>query len=343
MMMSKVPFQLFAYGVVALVAVGCGSSDSGSSGGTTPAAGGGTAAAGGDAKKPVKLAFITNGTDPFWTIAKKGIDKETTEDPSVSVDFREIANGTPAEQKQALDDCIVNGVQGIAISVKTPAEQKDMINAAAKKAVIFTQDSDAADTDRACYVGTNNVEAGHQAGQEILKALPNGGKIMVFVGSKDAANAKERFQGIKDILTDKKYQIVDLRTDNGDKGRAKANAADTIVAYPDIACMVGLWSYNGPAILNAVKDAGKAGKIKIVCFDEAEDTLQGIKDGAISATVVQQPFEFGYEATKMLAADLRGDKSVVPADKIKYVPTKVINKDSVDAFWTELKKLTGKG
>jgi ABC-type sugar transport system substrate-binding protein len=46
--------------------------------------------------------------------------------------------------------------------------------------------------------------------------------------------------------------------------------------------MVGLWSYNGPAILNAVKDANKVGQVKIICFDEEDETLAGVKDGRFS-------------------------------------------------------------
>ena len=49
------------------------------------------------------------------------------------------------------------------------------------------------------------------------------------------------------------------------------------MANPDVAGLVGLWSYNGPAILNAVKDAGKVGKVKIVSFDEEDETLTGVK------------------------------------------------------------------
>lgn len=318
-----------AIGTIAVFAAGCNGDKTASSGGD-------------QSKPPVHIAFITNGTDPFWTIAKHGIDKLTTEDPAVTVDFREIQNGTAAEQKQELDNELVKGVKGIAISVKTPAEQVDMINDAAKKALVFTQDSDAPDTDRACYVGTNNVEAGHQAGEEIKKAIPKGGDIMLFVGSKDAGNAKERQKGIEDVLKGTNIHILGVRTDDGDRVRAKANVADTIVANPNIACLVGLWSYNGPAILNATKDAKKIGQIKIVAFDEADETLAGIKDGSISATVVQQPFEFGYQACLMLAEAIRGYKHGIPPSKHVYVPTKVITKDNVDEFWAKLKTLTSK-
>ncbi len=88
-----------------------------------------------------------------------------------------------------------------------------------------------------------------------------------------------------------------------------------------MAALVGLWSYNGPAILNAVRDAGKTGQVKIIAFDEEDETLAGVKDGSIYGTVVQQPYEFGYQAIKLMAAALAGDRSGIPANKQMFVPT----------------------
>ncbi len=112
--------------------------------------------------------------------------------------------------------------------------------------------------------------------------------------------------------------------------------------YPDVACLVGLWSYNGPAILNAVRDAGKNGQMKIVCFDEEDETLAGVKSGDIYGTVVQQPFEFGHQSMINLAKVIGGDKSVIPAGKQIFIPTIGIKKDSVDDFLTNLNKLRGR-
>jgi ribose transport system substrate-binding protein len=117
---------------------------------------------------------------------------------------------------------------------------------------------------------------------------------------------------------------------------------DTLVKYPDVAGLVGLWSYNGPAIINAVKEAGKTGSVKIVCFDEEDETLAGVKSGAVFATVVQQPYEFGRQAMTVMANYLRGDKSVVPAGKQIFVPTKAIQKDNVEEFQTNLNKMRGR-
>jgi ribose transport system substrate-binding protein len=294
------------------------------------------------AAKELKLAFVTNNASDFWTIARKGVEKADGELGDVTVQFKLPGEGTAAEQKRIIDDLLSAGIDGMAISPVDPDNQIQFINDTAKKALVITQDSDAPKSDRAVYIGTDNVAAGRQAGELIKEALPEGGKIMVFVGKSDARNAAERFQGIKEALAGSKVEIIDVRTDDTDRARAKSNAADTLVKHPDIAALVGLWSYNGPAILNAVKEAGKTGQVKIICFDEEDETLAGVKEGAIFATVVQQPYEFGYQSVKIMAQILKGDRSAIPASKQINVPTLVIKKDGVDEFQKKLNELRGR-
>jgi ribose transport system substrate-binding protein len=292
--------------------------------------------------KKKKVAFVTNNAADFWTIARRGCEKADQELDDVDVEFKIPGEGTAAEQKRIVDDLLAKGVEGIAISPVDPANQTQMLNDIAKQALVLTQDSDAPQSNRACYLGTDNHAAGKQAGELIKEALPAGGKIMIFVGKSDAQNAKDRYEGVREALQGSKVEIIDLRTDDTDQVRAKANVADTLVKYPDIAALVGLWSYNGPAILNALKDAGKVGQVKVVCFDEADETLAGIKSGGIYATVVQQPYEFGYQSIQMMAKALRGDKSAIPASKQLFIPTLVIKKDGVDAFTQKINQLRGR-
>lgn len=290
----------------------------------------------------LKLAFVTNNAADFWTIARKGCEQANSELPNVEVEFKIPSDGTAAEQRRIIDDLMAKGVSGIAISPVDPSNQTQMINDLAKQVLVITQDSDAPGSDRACYLGTDNHAAGKQAGELIKEALPQGGKIMVFVGKIDAENAQARFKGIKEALEGSNIEILDVRTDDTDTVRAKANAADTLVKYPDIAALVGLWNYNGPAILNAIRDAGKVGQVKIVCFDEDDATLAGIKEGSIFATVVQQPYEFGYQSVQLMAKVLGGDRSVIPADKLKIVPTLIIKRDNVEEFTKKINQLRGR-
>jgi ribose transport system substrate-binding protein len=163
--------------------------------------------------RELKLAFVTNNSSDFWTIARRGVEKADNELPDVSAEFRITSDGTAAEQKRIIDDLTTKGVDGIAISPVDPQNQTTLINDVAKRALVFTQDSDAPNSDRACYVGTDNVAAGRQAGQLIKEVLPAGGKIMLFVGKLDARNAQERIQGIREVLRDSKIEILDVRTD----------------------------------------------------------------------------------------------------------------------------------
>ena len=297
---------------------------------------------GGGAGKRYKLAFVTNNASDFWTIARKGTEKAASELPNAEIDFRINPDNTAAEQQRIVDDLLAKGVNGFAISPVDPVNQTQMLNRAAQQALVVTQDSDAPNSNRVCYIGTDNVAAGRQAGDLIKEALPQGGKIMLFVGTLDAANAQQRYQGIKEALQGSNIQIVDVRTDNADRVRAKSNASDTLVNNADVAALVGLWSYNGPAILGAVRDAGKVGKVKIIAFDEEDETLNGIRDGAIYATVVQQPFEFGYQSMKLMVKILDGDRSDIPASKQIFVKTLPIKKEQVDDFAAKLKQLRGR-
>jgi ribose transport system substrate-binding protein len=307
--------------------------------GTGGAGGAGGTGGGGGAKR---LAFVTNNASDFWTIARKGVEKADAELADVTAEFKIPSDGTAAEQKRIVDDLLAKGVEGIAISPVDPENQTQLINDVAKQTLVFTQDSDAPRSERACYVGTDNVAAGRQAGGLIKEALPQGGKIMVFVGKLDARNAAERLQGIKEALAGSNVSIIDTRTDDTERVRAKANVSDTLVKHPDVAGLVGLWSYNGPAILNAVREAGKVGQVKIIAFDEEDETLAGIRDGAIYGTVVQQPFEFGYQAIKMMAQALAGDRSQIPANRQKFVETQIVKRDTVEEFTKKINGLRGR-
>jgi ribose transport system substrate-binding protein len=289
--------------------------------------------------KKLKLAFVSNNAANFWTIARAGCNDAAKALGDVDVDFRIPSNGSAAEQQSILNDLVAAGDDGIAVSPIDPANQIDFLNKIASQTLLICSDSDAADSKRVAYIGTDNEAAGEQAGQLIKDALPNGGKIMVFVGFADAQNAKYRLAGIKKVLTGSNIQIIDVRTDDADHVRAQKNAEDTLVAYPDVAALVGLYSYNGPAILNAVRNGKKTGQVKVVCFDDDDDTLAGIASGDIFGTIVQQPYEFGKQAIERMDKYLHGDKTQLNGKT--FIATQAIKKDNVADYQAKKKQLLG--
>ncbi|HUA38174.1 MAG TPA: sugar-binding protein [Candidatus Sulfopaludibacter sp.] len=291
-------------------------------------------------QKKLRLAFVSNNAANFWAFARAGCQAAAQELGDVELDFRITQDGSSAAQRQILDDLVAKGEDGIAVSVDDPDNQTEFLNKVASQTLLICCDSDAPASKRVAYIGTDNVAAGVEAGKMIRECLPNGGKIMLFVGHSDAENAKERYEGIKQALEGSNIQIIDIRTDDTDAVRAQKNAEDTLVKYPDIACLVGLWNYNGPAILNAVRGAGKIGQVKIVCFDDEDDTLAGIASGAIFGTVVQNPFEFGKDSVTRMDKYLHGDKSALATSTI-FIPTRDIKKDSVAEYQAYKRKILG--
>jgi ribose transport system substrate-binding protein len=209
------------------------------------------------------------------------------------------------------------------------------------------------------YIGTDNYDAGRLCGKLVKEAMPDGGSVYVFVGRIEPDNARRRRQGLIDELMGRshdpsrydppgevvkgdKYSVLGTLTDQFDRAKAKANVEDAMNRHPDLGAMVGLYAYNPPLMLEAARQAGKLGKIHIIGFDEADETLQAIRDGHCHGTVVQNPYQYGYESIRVLAALARGDQSVVPADRFLNIPARAIRKDNVDEFWSDLKQKMAK-
>ena len=287
----------------------------------------------------LKLAFVTNNASDFWKIAAAGVKKYEGE-AGIKVDVRMPPTGTVAEQNGILEDLTTQGYNGVAVSVIAPEDQVQEINRAAAKMNVITHDSDAPKSNRLAYIGTNNFEAGRMLGKEIVKLLPSGGKIAVFVGTFAADNARERLRGIEEEIKGKNITIVAKKEDNKDPAKAQDNPNDVIVAYPDVNLLVGLWSYNGPAIASAIDASKKKGKsILAAVFDEEDGTLDAIEKGTIQVTVVQKPFQFGYLSSKLLHELATKGESAMPANELVDTGVQVIQASNVKEFRDNLKAM----
>jgi ribose transport system substrate-binding protein len=144
------------------------------------------------------------------------------------------------------------------------------------------------------------------------------------------------------VVKGAKYTVLATLTDQFDRAKGKSQVEDMLTKHPKVSCMVGLFAYNPPLILEALSQAGKLNTVKVVGFDEDPVTLQGIVDGTVHGTVVQNPYEYGYQSVKVLKALTEGDDSMIPADKFINIPARQIRQDTVAEFWSDLNKKLGK-
>jgi ribose transport system substrate-binding protein len=320
-------------------------------------------AVGQDAPRKPKLAFVTNCVAEFWTVGSFGVEAAKAEF-GVDAVVRMPANGTAEEQKRILEDLLAKGVDGIAVSPKDPENMTALLDKVAGRALLVTHDSDAPKSKRLCYVGMDNYDAGRLCGQLVEQALPDGGAVVLFVGNLDQDNARRRRQGVIDELLDRsrdparfdkqdaplkggKYEVRATFTDQFDRQKGKAAAQDALARWSDVAALVGLFEYEPPLLLETVKAANRLGKVKIVGFDENDATLQGIVDGHVHGTVVQNPYEYGRQSLALLAALVREKDpekraALLPKERFVDIPARAITKAGVEAFWADLKQKTGR-
>ncbi|URK17522.1 sugar-binding protein [Thalassospira sp. GO-4] len=288
-----------------------------------------------------QLAFVVNAASDFWKLAEAGVKAAQAELPNYELQFRYPAQGTAALQNALMDDLVAGGTDAIMISSADPKNSIDAFNRIAGRVPLFTTDSDAPQSDRIAYLGSSNVAAGVQAGEIAVDAMPNGGKCMGFVGFLGADNAIERIAGFREAVEGSGIELVDVRGDDVDFARARSNVDDVLAANPDINCMVGFYSYNPPKIYEALQAAGKLGQITVIAFDEDPVTLGAVREGSFAGTVVQDPYQWGYQGMHLMADYLEGDSSKVPNDGLIIVPTKVIDKSNVDEFEAVVKERIG--
>ncbi|QDT61742.1 D-ribose-binding periplasmic protein precursor [Stieleria bergensis] len=303
------------------------------------------------ADEQIKVAFVTNGSASFWTIAEAGC---RAAEKDFGVQCTVVTPKDPPDQRRKLEELLITDLDGIAVTPIDPDNQTDILNQVADATNLITHDSDAPNSNRLMYIGMSNYDAGRMAGELVKEALPDGGQVLIFVGRLGQLNADQRRQGLIDELLDRdhdpkraydpnngeikgdKFTIVSTRTDGFDMGKAKSLAQDALVAYPEVNCMVGLFAYNPPMILDSIKEANKIGEIIVVGFDEDTRTLEAVESGECIGTIVQNPYMYGYKSVEVLAKLAKGDASVIPENKYIEFPARVIKSDNVKEFSTEL-------
>ena len=209
-------------------------------------------------------------------------------------------------------------------------------------------DGDLPNSNRLAYIGTNWTNVGVAQAKQLMKELPNGGKI-AMMSIINAGNMREAVAGFQAYIAANgggKYKIVGNEDDNGDAAKAAQVTAALLAANPDIAGIAGFDSESGAGIVTALREAGKKpGDIKVTAMEQTPDFFKTAKDGWVSGIIVQNRELFIYYAVKMLhdynhnglkTAGLAAPAGV-PIPPLLDTGVLVVTKDNVDKVLTALK------
>jgi ribose transport system substrate-binding protein len=268
-----------------------------------------------------RIIILTNGNSPFWDAAGVGVREAAKKFDLEKAGLKAVVetnDGTDGGQINKLrqyntqDDIVAVG-----LSVNTAGNEaivEQMNNLKAKGIHVVTIDSDV-DRDkhreaRIAFIGTDNLVGGRELGKCAKGLLPEGGEYVTFVGIPAAQNAKERVGGFAEGAGPK-FKSKDNMADGTDRTRARENVRTALTNHPDLKVLVGIWSYNAPAIVDVAREKGVRDRMKIIAFDAEPIAIQEMGKGMIDAMVVQNPFEMGYQGVRLLKALVEKDDKAI--------------------------------
>lgn len=283
--------------------------------GKAPDKAGSSETSGGKATK--RIIILTNGNSPYWDACRAGVQDANTQlklgEAGLAAEM-EVNDGTPQGQidklRQYGSQSDIAGIGVSAIDASNAAVADELRNLQKKGLAVVTIDSDL-DREkfrdaRSAFVGTDNLAGGKVLGMCAAALKPDGGEYVTFVGRTGAQNAIERIDGFGEGAGPK-FTAKDSMGDDLDRTRAKDNVRNAIGNHPGLNTLVGIWSYNAPAIVDVVRELKARDKYSIVVFDAEPGTIQAMADGDVDVMVVQDPYRMGFDGVKLLKAIIKND------------------------------------
>jgi ABC-type sugar transport system substrate-binding protein len=275
--------------------------------------------------------FLPKSLDnPYWDDCRKGMEA-TMAELGIKAEFLGPATSDSAKQVEIFESVIARKPAGIAVSPNDPATVTESIRAAMAAGIpVITWDADAPNSERIAYVGTNNVNAGRTAGEEMVKLIGEKGEIAILHGTLSAANAIERVDGFMEVIN--KYpniKVVAVEPTEESVATALSKAESLLQAYPNLKAFYGVTGAGVPGGAAAVLQAGKAGKVLVLGFDVVPQGIELMKAGAVQVLISQKPYGMTQDALNLMYGMKRGEK---PTQEFYDTGVAVVYPNTLDQF-----------
>jgi ABC-type sugar transport system substrate-binding protein len=244
-------------------------------------------------------------------------------------------------QINTIEEVIATRPTGLLINGTDPSIRQVINKAVAAGIPTVVYDSDIPNSNRHAFLGTNWYEIGKMQGEEMVRLIGGKGKI-AYMGILGLTNMEAGFKGLLDVVS--KYPAVEVVGKFDDKANIEEAAritSDLLAAHNDIAGICGFDSNSGPGIALAVKEANKAGKVKITTVDWEPEHLALVKDGTIQMLAAQKRELFTWYGAQFLYDMVHQTNKLSYNDRkagITNIPYEIntglfkINAENIDQF-----------
>jgi len=298
------------------------------------------------AKRTVVIGLVAKSqTNPVFIAARTGANAAAKElgeklGITVNIDWRTPVSEDAQKQAEAIEQLVASGVDGIAVSCSDAKILTGAINTAVEKGTpVVTFDSDAPQSKRFAYYGTDDVACGRQLGRELAKAMGGNGVVAILAGNQTAPNLQGRVRGVKEVIEKefKDIKVLDTYYHAETPQDAVAKLEQVQAANPQITgwAMVGGWPLFTANALDKV-----AGKAKVVAVDALPAQLVYVKNGQVEVLLGQKVYEWGYESVRILLDKIVNNKS--PSEAVIKADLVPVTKENAEAYGKNWDKWLGK-
>lgn len=290
----------------------------------------------GKSKKKQTFVMVPKLVHPYYEPCYEGF-KDACEKFGIKPEFEAPAKGDLAVQVKVIEDLIVRGVDGIAISALEDEGLISVVDEAVKAGIkVLMFDADAPSTKRLSYIGTDNEQAGFSAGKKVSEMLKGqSGDVVLLQGQLGATNLNLRAKGFRDALA--KYnpglKVVAVEDIKSSLSGAMNKTEAVLSTYPNLKAIFGVSAYGAPGAAAVMKEQNKKG-ILVSGFDDLTETLNAIKSDLADFCIVQKTYKMGWLSVENLIDATKGKK--IP----EIIDTGVVfvEKSNVDTYMADMVK-----
>ncbi len=268
-------------------------------------------------------------SNPYWQDIKNGAE-EAAKNKNIIVEFQGPDYASVEEGIRLIKMAYASNVSGIITYVQDSSSYNSIINKIIEDNIpLITIDSDAEESKRLAYIGTDNINAGKVGAKEMIKQVGNTGDIGIILGGAEVKNQIERVKGFKSYIEENSNLKI-TNTESSDSYLLQAELATKKILTDnvDIKALFCASAQDGIGAAKAIKSMNLTGQVKIICFDALPETLDLIEEGVISATIAQNPYVMGQEAVNTIVNIIEGNK----VQELQLFDVLVINDKNVAEY-----------
>ena len=287
---------------------------------------------------------------PYWQSAGAGFSRAAAQ-MKVRSDYLGPNTYDPKAERDAIAQAVQQKATGILLAVTDPVLLRDGIDKAIAAGIpVVTVDSDAPDSKRLFFIGTNNYQVGLTGGQRLAQELKGKGNVVVFT-MPDQHNMQDRLRGYRDALEHTGIKITRVVDIQGDPRIAFDTTTQIIGKEKDqVDAFICLEAQSGKEVAGVLNSYKVTGKV-VMAMDTDPETLDWIKKGGIAATIAQKPYTMAFVGMQMLdnlyhrkppSLDTDWSKdSFAPIPSFVDTGSALIDKSNVDSFVQAKQSVTG--